>query len=144
MRHKPGRKRPSQRKVKSLERFLRDDDGSFTIEAVIWMPIFAIILALIFNISMVFFTESQLLRIVQDANRAFSLGRLDDTTATENYITNALAYLDTTVAVTTTLDGGIISTVLNVPAVDLMPMSFMRDQFRDIAITVRSQQLVEF
>jgi len=108
------------------------------------MPIFAIILALIFNISMVFFTESQLLRIVQDANRAFSLGRLDDTTATENYITNALAYLDTTVAVTTTLDGGIISTVLNVPAVDLMPMSFMRDQFRDIAITVRSQQLVEF
>lgn len=144
MRHKPGRKRPSQRKAKSLERFLRDDDGSFTIEAVIWMPIFAIILALIFNVSMVFFTESQLLRIVQDANRAFSLGRLDDTTATENYITNALAYLDTTVAVTTTLDGGIISTVLNVPAVDLMPMSFMRDQFRDIAITVRSQQLVEF
>lgn len=144
MRILPGSCEPSQRKDSTLHRFLRDEEGSFTVEAVIWMPIFAIILALIFNISMIFFTQSQILRVVQDANRAFSLGRLDSTSATENYISSALSYLGTTITVNTTLDQGIISTVLNAPAVDLMPMSFMRDQFADIAVTVTAQHIVEF
>ena len=74
--------------------FCKDDQGSATIESVIWLPIFVFVLAIIMNVSMVFFYESQLTRIVHDGNRAFSLGRLPDSIAVQDYIIGQVAHLD--------------------------------------------------
>ena len=63
---------------KGSSNFFTNEEGSATIETVIWLPIFTILLTMIINLSMVFFSESQILRVVQDGNRAFSLGRLED------------------------------------------------------------------
>lgn len=132
------------RTVSRLHRFWKDEEGSFTIEAVIWMPIFAIVLAVVVNVSLVFFSESQILRVVQDANRAFSLGRLDSTEAAETYISKKLAYLEATLDIQTTLNDGVIRTVLSSPATDLMPMSFMRGKFSNVQIIVAADHIVEF
>lgn len=124
--------------------FYRDEAGNATIESVIWLPIFAILLTLIMNISLVFFSESQILRVVQDGNRAFSLGRLDDATAVENYILNRLSYLDANITIATTISGGFVMTTLKVPASNLMPLNIMTGAFEGVNMNVSAQQIVEF
>ena len=125
-------------------RFFTDEEGSFTIESVVWMPIFAILIAVIMNVSMVFFGESQMLRVVQDANRAFSLGRFEDELETETYILSKLDYMDAEFTINTTLNSGIISTILRAPATDLMPLNLMTSAFKTVDITVSAQQIVEY
>lgn len=127
-----------------LKLFWKDDRGSATIESIIWFPIFAILIALIMNISMVFFTESQMLRVVQDGNRAFSLGRLEDNVAVEEYILSRLEYLEASLTVGTTISGGFIQTTLAAPASDLMPLNLMNRAFSGITVHVSAQHIIEF
>ena len=61
------------------KRFVKDDSGSTTVEAVLWMPFFMGLLALIVDASMLFNSQAQMLRFIQDANRAFSTGQLETT-----------------------------------------------------------------
>jgi Flp pilus assembly protein TadG len=125
-------------------RFCRDDSGTATIEAVIWLPVFAFVLALIMNVSMVFFFESQMTRIVQDGNRAFSLGRLSNSDAVEEYIKGQLTHLDANISVATSLVDGFVRTDLEAPAGELMPLNIGRSAFNAVKIRVSAQQIVEF
>ena len=125
-------------------RFLTDEEGSFSIEAVIWMPIFAILIAIIMNVSLVFFSESQMMRVVQDANRAFSLGRFEDELETQEYILAQLEYMNANFTVETTLFGGVITTEVSAPATDLMPLNLMSSAFDSVNVSVFAQQLVEY
>ena len=127
----------------AVQRFYRDERGSFSIEAVIWIPIFTIILALMINVSTVFFNESQVLRIVQDANRAFSLGRLENEQETEDYILAELDYISSAFTVDTTLSSSVVSTTVSVPATELMPMNISSSAFSSLIINVSGQQLIE-
>jgi len=77
----------------ALNRFARCEAGSYTIESVIWLPIYVFVLALMMNISMVFFNESQILRVVQDSNRSFAVGRISSLEAAEQYVIDRIAYL---------------------------------------------------
>ena len=124
--------------------FFTDEDGSFTIESVVWMPIFAILIAVIMNVSLVFFSESQMLRVVQDANRAFSLGRFENELETETYILAELDHMGANFTVETTLSGGVITTVLSAPAADLMPLNLMTSAFDSVDVGVFAQQLFEY
>jgi len=128
----------------NVRAFYRDEDGSFAIEAVIWTPIFVIILALMINLSTVFFNESQVLRVVQDANRAYSLGRLETEQETEDYITAQLAYMSSAFTVETTKNGGMITTSVSVPAMELMPMNLMTSAYDTLVLNVSGQQLIEY
>ena len=129
---------------RGLARFRTSEQGSFSVEAVIWMPIFAVILTLIMNISMVFHGESQMIRVIQDANRAFSLGRLDDSDAVEAYILSRLSYLNAAMAVNTIIDGGYVMTQMTAPASDLMPFNFLTGAFNGIDIAISAQHIIEF
>lgn len=128
-----------------LHRFRKDEEGSSTLETVIWMPVFALVLAVVTNISLVFFQESQMLRVAHDANRAFSIGRMSGTSEAEAYVANNLAHLGSDdLTVNSSYSGGYITTRIQVPAVDLMPITFMRSKFSGMTITVSSSQVVEF
>ncbi|MEX3315473.1 TadE/TadG family type IV pilus assembly protein [Sulfitobacter sp. PS-8MA] len=136
--------KPGTTKFQRPSQFLNDEGGSATIETVIWLPIFGFALALIMNVSMVFFTESQLTRIVQDGNRAFSLGRLADGAAVENYILGQLTHLDADLSVVTTVDNGFVRTDLEASAGGLMPLNLARSAFDSVKIRVSAQHVVEF
>lgn len=133
-----------RRQTRHLSRFFFDEEGSATIESVIWLPIFALLLAFIMNVSIVFFNESQMLRVVQDGNRAFSLGRMEDAVEVENYILSRLAYLEADMTIRTTISGGVVMTELVVPAGNLMPLKLMSGVFDGVRIRVSAQQIVEF
>ncbi len=132
----------SQRK--SITHFLSREEGTATVEAVIWVPIFAILLGIIMNLSMVFFNKSQIIRVVQDGNRAFSLGRLEDAAAVEAYIANNLSYLGSNMSIETIVSGGEIDTYFSTPAADLMPFTMIGAAFVGIDIGVHAQHLIEF
>ena len=134
---------PSHRPAAMLRRFRRSEDGSFTLEAVIWMPIFAVLLAIIMNLSMVFFYESQMLRITQDATRAYSLGRLTEQEA-EDYITQRLSFIDAEITVDTRTVGLVAQSVVSTTAAELMPFSLMSGAFTGVPIGVSTQYIIEF
>lgn len=138
-----GRESPAK-VVRFLRSFFRSESGSYTIESVIWLPIYVFILAIMMNVSMVFFNESQLLRVVQDGNRSFAVGRITTLVAVEQYVTDRIAYLDVTPTVNSQLVDGIIYTNLSVVATELMPFTMLHKFFSGTNILVSAQQIVEF
>jgi Flp pilus assembly protein TadG len=150
MKYKLMHLRPSHR----LRRFKRCENGSFTIEFVIWMPIFAILLAIVMNLSMVFYYEAHMLRVAQDATRAFSLGKFDgdpnfppDVLA-EQYIQNQLSYIGATLDIDTTVINvssiPVAQTVVSTDASQLMPFSLMSAPFVNLPVGVSTQFIIEF
>lgn len=123
--------------------FRNDEDGSHTVEAVIWLPIFVLILALLINVSVIYNRQSMIIRVVQDANRAYSVGRFTNTREVELFIEQAIDNMTTNAVAATTLDSGVISTRVEIPATDLMPVDVF-DAFRSATVTVSAQQYAEF
>jgi Flp pilus assembly protein TadG len=126
-----------------LGRFAREQDGSVTIEAVMWLPFFMFLLVLVADASFIFNGQARALRIVQDGNRAFSVGRLEDPASTQTYIAASLADLSPGAVVSTTLNGGIITSVATIPLNDLVALGGV-PVLRNFNITVRSQHFLEF
>lgn len=126
-----------------LKRFAREEDGSQTIEAIIWMPIFVTVLALVINVSLVFFDQSQMLRVVQDANRALSMGMFKSDTDVEKYVLENLAYMSDSIEADATVADGFVTTTVTVPALDLMPVKILGGYFSDTKVTVVAKHLLE-
>ena len=123
--------------------FAKDESGSSTIEAVIWLPLFMLLLSMVADASFVFHGQAQALRIVQDGNRAFSVGRLEDTAATQAYIRSKLISLSRGARVTTTLSGGIITTTALISVDDLLAIGSV-GALTGFDITVKSQHFLEY
>ena len=71
---------PKRGKIRgALRRLLRAEEGSATVEVVLWIPFFLFLIALIADASLLFNRQAQMLRDVQNANRAYSVGRLTTT-----------------------------------------------------------------
>lgn len=59
-----------------IRRFLADERGSFTIEFVLWVPLFAFLLMLTSDASFMYLTMTRMENAVRDATRQVSIGRL--------------------------------------------------------------------
>ena len=79
--------------LRFARRFIRHDNGGVTIEAVLWMPVFVALLCLVADASLIFGRQAEVLRVVQDANRAMSVGKfgtdgdIDATDVARDYFT---------------------------------------------------------
>lgn len=122
--------------------FSCDEDGSATAEAVIWMPVFILLLGLIVDTSMILSGQAQALRVIQDANRSLSIGRIMTTSDAESFILDNLITLSPRVTVSTkVIDGMIISTAI-IPASDLGSVGIL-PAFESIDIHVSAQHMSE-
>jgi len=132
------------RRIFAPRRFLSDEAGAATIEAVLWLPFFIIVFGLITDASLLFNTQSMLTRVVQDANRAYSIGLLKDETETQNYILARVgaAQGDPDTTVVTTYAYGVIRTKLVVPAGAYMAIGLF-DALTQLRLTVTSEQVME-
>ena len=122
--------------------FLRDEEGSVTVEAVLWLPVFFAVLVLITDVSFAFFGKAQALRIMQDGNRAYSLGRFDTTLETQTQIKAAFRGYSPNARVSTVEGGGVVSTTMVIPASDLMLFDSLA-RITNFNITVQAQHLIE-
>lgn len=70
--------------------FARDERGAVSVEAVLWLPFFFGFLMLVTDVSMAFYGKAQAYRIVQDVNRALSVGRITTTAQARTVLVNAM------------------------------------------------------
>ena len=127
-----------------LSMFTSNEDGSATVESVLWIPFFFVIFALIADVSLMFNAQANLTRLVQDANRAYSIGLLESDAQTEAYV---LARVgpgkdDENTTVDTTVTNGVINTTVSVAAGHYMSIGLF-DALTNVDIVVTSQHMME-
>lgn len=115
---------PLARQITPIRGRLRSEAGSVSAEAVIWLPIFCVIIAIVGDTSLVFLRQAEAIRVVQDANRELAVGLLTDEASTEAYIHAGLVNISPNATVTTTITNGIIRTRVQMPASDLTATHF--------------------
>lgn len=135
---------------KSHHRFSRREDGLVTVEAVLWLPLFLVIFGFIVDGSSIFFGQTKMLRVVQDANRNMSIGRFNDPTSTalcdptaiartELYAEAALARIGVTANATSACaNAGVVTTSIttNVGQLELLgTFGFLAGDSMTIAVT---------
>lgn len=131
-------------KLLRLRKAARSEDGAVTIEAVLWIPFFFILLTLVADVALIMHGQARILRIVQDENRQFAAGIHPNRDTVELAITQRLAEENLTDApqlVETTNDGIIVTRVI-VPSADLDAVGFFA-AFTQLAMVVRSQHIME-
>lgn len=122
--------------------FRRDEGGSFTIEAVLWLPVFMVLFCLIADASLIFGKQAQVLRIVQDANRALSVGRFTTGADAEAFIRQQMLPFSTNAVITTDIAAGVISSTVEIPAGDLTATGLI-SSFGSLTVSVTAQHLSE-
>lgn len=122
--------------------FWRRDDGAVTVESILWIFFFMCFFALMVDASLVFHHKTGISRVVHDANRAYSLGRFESEADTRQWVETMLEDISDDIVVTTNLNDEVITTVVTVPAADLMATGLI-GTFSDITVTVASSQFKE-
>ena len=124
-------------------KFAKNQDGNATVEMTLWLPfIFAFFLA-IGEIALVFYGQSRVLEVAQDATRQASIGRLQTSDELSTYVTNRLAPMTQNAVVQSGSSKGIITTVVSVPMNDLAPFGFFTNLIA-ANVTVATHQVAEF
>lgn len=134
----PGAKKTSRR----VGPFLRDESGSFTIETVMWLPVLVFLFCMIADASLMFGKQAQVMRVVQDANRALSVGRLQSDAEVEAYIAQQIAWMTTNAVIATDVTNGVISSTVSIPAGDMTATGFI-SAFSSLTVSVTAQHLSE-
>jgi Flp pilus assembly protein TadG len=123
--------------------FLRREDGAVTVEAVLWLPIFIAIFALIVDATMIMSGQAQALRVVQDANRLVSVGSIKSEEDTRTFIQTRLSGLSDNIDVQSGVAQGIITTNITMPSRDLVASGLL-NVFANITVRVGAQHRAEF
>jgi Flp pilus assembly protein TadG len=132
------------RLARHLRRFARDESGAVTVEAVLWLPFFMALLILIADVSFAFYAKAQAYRVIESANRAYAvaLPEARNLTRTREWIRQRLSPISPRATVTTSVSGGLVSSVVVMPSSDILFMDF-GNFFSAFNLTVRAQQYVE-
>ncbi len=123
--------------------FRKSETGNATIEAVLWIPFFVFLLMTVAQLGMLFYGQSMTLSLAQEATRAYSVGELATGAEVENYITSRMANVSDGLAISSTVQGATITTVVKIPAGYFGgPLSLFTD-FSGLEIAVVAQQTKE-
>jgi Flp pilus assembly protein TadG len=125
--------------------FRRQEDGTATVEAVLWFPIFIAVFGLMVDSAMIFHGQSKVLRVVQDANRKLSIKSLETDADVEAYINAQLAAINVTPSRTEALSDpttGIVSTLVVVPAREFQILGYF-SALTNLQVPVTAQHMRE-
>lgn len=125
-----------------LRGFLRREEGTSSVEAVIWMPVFILLIAVVADASAIFGRQAEALRVVQDANRSLSLGRFLTIDQTEAYVSAQIADLSPNATVETVVNAGIITTTVVLPVSDI-GITGLVSAFDELSVTISADFMSE-
>ncbi|EAR50074.1 hypothetical protein OG2516_06374 [Oceanicola granulosus HTCC2516] len=107
------------------------------------MPAFVALLSLIADVSLIFNGQAQVTRVVQDANRMASIGRLEALSDVETYISQQLTRFEPNLSVTSSVDAdNVLTSVVSVPAANMQAIGWL-SVLTGSTVTVRAQQFIE-
>jgi Flp pilus assembly protein TadG len=132
----------------ALRRGIANEAGSATVEAALWIPFFLLLIALIADASFLFNRQAQMLRSVQDVNRAFSTGQIQTPEELQEILAGQYAGLSDNVRVSSSLDTGsvpgeTIRTSLSIPARDVVSIGIISN-LTSFDLTVVAEHYREF
>ena len=131
-----------RRSLDHLVRFARSESGSSTMEAVVWVPLITFLMAMVADFSFVFYGKSNALRLLQDSNRALSVGQVSTTAEVEDLVRTGFGASANTIEVATQVNSGIIRTQLVVPASTFSTVGVVPGLSK-VKISITSQQFLE-
>ncbi len=134
--------------VSLMARFRRDESGSATFEALLWVPFFLFLLIALVDAMFLFKNKARVERILQDGNRQYVLGAFEDEanslTALENWIKDRIVAknLAGSVTATASIDNSILETVVSYPSSSSVPL---KDQslIGNLTMSVAAYNLTE-
>jgi len=129
--------------VQRLRRFSAREEGSSTIEAVLWLPVFIGAFCLMADAAFIFNGQTIAMRTVQDANRNMSIGRLVTTDEVEAEVESNLATLSPNAVAQSSIVAGSVVTYLTIPSSDLVATGWL-NRLMDIDLVIRSEHLIEY
>lgn len=132
----------ANRQCRRIFDVLRRDDGSVSVEFVIWVPFILMLLSLFADVSLMLHRQTAVLHEVQFANRALATGIYATANEAEDAIRSAISHLTENATVSTTLSSGVIDTSVLIPADDVMALGFL-SAFDDMNLSVVAQHLAE-
>lgn len=135
------------RLLKPMRRYQQREDGTATIEFVLWLPILVLLISLTADAALIFGAKANVLRVIQDANRAASIGRFkeepDFATAVEDYVRVSIGnYAQHATISTEVIGGNVVSTTVRIPSSRLMAVGFL-GQLTGITVTINAQHMLE-
>ena len=128
--------------VDSALRRFRDEDGTVSVEAVLWIPFFVFFLTLIADGALIFYGQARALEVTEDANRAFSIGEVTREEAVEQIEARLSTISPNASAQINTVDG-LITTIVTIPTSDLDAVGFVTS-LASINMQVVSQMVQEY
>jgi Flp pilus assembly protein TadG len=131
-----------------IKAFLRREDGSSTIEFVLWLPIVMAILLLVVDSSMLFMSRSHAIRVLQDTNRLYSVGQFTGTpaeriTKAQNYALSRLRGLSPSATAVTTETNRVVRTQATMETREVASVGFL-GMMIDTTMVVVAEHRVEF
>jgi Flp pilus assembly protein TadG len=128
--------------LQSLKHFFRRTDGTATVETVLWFPLFIAVFGLMLDVAMIFHGQAKVLRVTQEGNREYSIGRLTTPAAAEAYIEGALAQLNIQATARTTEVAGVAHTIVTVPANQLQVLGYFT-AFSSLQLNITAEHMIE-
>ena len=127
--------------ARALRRF-RGEDGTVSVEAVLWIPFFVFCLTLVADGALIFYGQARALEVTEDANRAFSIGEVTREEAVEQ-IEARLSTISPNASAHINTEDGLITTIVTIPTSDLDAVGFVTS-LASINMQVVSQMVQEF
>ena len=118
------------------------EHGSISVDAVIWIPIYAVMTSLIMDVALMLDGQARATRILQDSNRLISTGFLDSASEVRDEAEERLDHISPNATVETSVNGDVVTTVAVIPASDLDAIGFLYS-FAEVDITVSATHLIE-
>ncbi len=121
-----------------IKRFRKDEKGSATVEFVLWVPVFVLVLTLIVDASALFSTQAKMLRVASDTTRNIAMNVIS-TTQAEEYVA-AHGFTGENYTVSVNMVGDVVRTELSIPISDAAMTSLFSlasDSTMKVAISQR-------
>lgn len=120
-----------------LGRYGSDNEGSVTVESVLWVPVYLLFFGLIADVSLMFHAQAKAMRIAYDGNRQASFGLLNSESAVEDMVLARVQAFSSRATVDTVFGADSITTTLTMPASDLIAIGTFAS-ILDLDVTVTS------
>lgn len=118
-----------------------DESGSVTIEFVLWVPVFVLILALTVDISILFMTRANLWAVARDTTRYMATGLYSNDDA-EDYAAGIVSRWGEDYTIDASRDGNLVTMEISVAMSDVSPINIL-SLFSEGNIRVGLSQRIE-
>jgi len=119
-------------------RFVKDETGSVTIEFVLWVPVFVVILAITVDATILFMTQANLWSIARDTTRQMSTGMYPTNSAAEDAAYKHMPSWRDNATIEARRDANFVSLSIKIPISDVSPFNIVGTfTSGDIAIAIK-------